>query len=432
MPSRRQPRLHVSAALALLTFAGCTYAVVSGGRINVEPAERIYTNVQEVRQLNFKAEVPLVLMDQAQANRVLESEVAQRYGEVELQRAAEVGALTGLYAAGTNLKAQAMRMLSSQVVGFYDPQDRQMILIKSKSRPRLWSEVTGFFTRRDATGEMLVAHELTHALQEQYFGLHSALDRITDNDDAELALKAVAEGDATLVGYGYVAGPLDAEAIGTLLTHLQDMPKLLDVQSPGTPAALRDSLIFQYSDGTRFVGEAYKRGGWNAVNALYRKPPLSTRQIIDPALYFDHHATPLTITVGGWKRTLRGWHEVAENTYGELLLRVILMRNQSDQTRAILACGWRGDRMVVLQNGGALTVIWIVALSDDTSAAAFAYDYEGILARIATGTAAPHHVERRGSAVLAIIGPGAAQSAELAPAVWRASVIGPDAPRSGG
>jgi hypothetical protein len=135
MRSRRPPRLHVSAALALLTFAGCTYGVVSGGHVNVQPAERIYTNVQEVRQLNFKAEVPLVLMDQAQANRVLEREVAHRYGEVELQRAAEVGALTGLYAAGTNLKTQAMRMLSSQVVGFYDPQDREMILVKSKSRP---------------------------------------------------------------------------------------------------------------------------------------------------------------------------------------------------------------------------------------------------------------------------------------------------------
>jgi hypothetical protein len=306
-----------------------------------------------------------------------------------------------------------------------------MILIKSKSRPRLWSEVTGFFTRRDATGEMLVAHELTHALQEQYFGLHSALDRITDNDDAELALKAVAEGDATLVGYGYVAGPLDSETIGTLLTHLQDMPKLLDVQSPGTPAALRDSLIFQYSDGTRFVGEAYKRGGWNAVNALYRNPPRSTRQIIDPVLYFDHHSTPLTITIGGWQRTLRGWHEVAENTYGELLLRIILTRNQSGQERATVARGWRGDRLAVLQKGGTLTVIWIVALSDDTSAAAFAYAYEGILARIAPGAAAAHHVERRGAAVLAIIGPGAAQSAELAPAVWRASVTGAHTSGSG-
>jgi hypothetical protein len=86
--------------------------------------------------------------------------------------------------------------------------------------------------------------------------------------------------------------------------------------------------------------------------------------------------------------------------------------------------------MAVLQNrGGATTVIWIVALGDDTSAAAFARAYEGILEGIPNGGPPPlHHVERRGTAVLAIIGPGAAQSAELAPAVWRASVVGAATP----
>ncbi len=86
--------------------------------------------------------------------------------------------------------------------------------------------------------------------------------------------------------------------------------------------------------------------------------------------------------------------------------------------------------MAVLRNaGGATTVIWIVALSDDTSAAAFTRAYEGILERISIGGApAAHHVERRGPAVLAIIGPGAAKAAKLAPAVWRASVIGAATP----
>ena len=86
--------------------------------------------------------------------------------------------------------------------------------------------------------------------------------------------------------------------------------------------------------------------------------------------------------------------------------------------------------MAVLQNrDGATTVIWIMALSDDTSAAAFAQVYEEKLERILIGGAPPpHHVERRGTAVLAIIGPGAAQSARLAPAVWRASAIGAATP----
>ena len=133
MRSRHSLRLHRSAALVLLTFAGCAYGVVSGGRVNLQRAERIYTDVQELRQLSFNAEVPLVLMDQGQANLVLERELTRHHDEADLRRSAEVGVLTGLYAPGTNLEVQTMRVLSSQVVGFYDPQDREMILVKGKS-----------------------------------------------------------------------------------------------------------------------------------------------------------------------------------------------------------------------------------------------------------------------------------------------------------
>ena len=431
MHSRHPRRLHRSAALILLTFAGCAYGVMSGGRVNLHRAERIYSDVQELRQLSFNTEVPLVPMDQSQANLVLEREVTRHHDQADLRRSAEVGVLTGLYAPGINLEVQTMRVLSSQVVGFYDPQDQEMILVK-KSPPGVWSRMAGFFSHKDSTtSEILLAHELTHALQDQHFGVHSAIDRITNNDDRRLALKAVTEGDAMLVGHGYVSGRVDTETIGALLANLQNMPTLLDLQSPDTPAALRDALIFEYTDGTRFVGEAYQHGRWNAVNALYRNPPLSTRQILEPALFFGHPSPPLTITVGGWAPALPGWHEVSENTYGELLLRVILTRGPGGQSEAGLARGWRGDRMAVLEKNDSFTVIWIVALSDDTSAAAFASAYGRILEGIASGGApVPHHMERRGAAVLAIIGPGAAQSAELAPAVWRASVIGAAAPAS--
>jgi hypothetical protein len=117
---------------------------------------------------------------------------------------------------------------------------------------------------------------------------------------------------------------------------------------------------------------------------------------------------------------LPGWHEVGQDTYGELLLRVILARNGNARA-AELARGWRGDRMAALQGGGATTVVWIIAMSDDASAAALAAAYEPILARNAL---APHYVEHRGATVLALIGPGALEWRALAPSVWRASAIG--------
>lgn len=428
MRSRRPLRFHRICTLIPLVLVGCAQTVVNAGHVNLQRAERIYSDVQELRQLNFRTEVPLVVMDQGQANVAIERELARRHDAAALQRDAEVGALTGLYPPGIDLQAQTMRVLSRQIVAFYDAQDREMVLVKGKSAAGLWSRIAGFFTRTDSTSEMLVAHELTHALQDQCFSVHRRIDLITDDDDRRIALRAVVEGDATLVGYGYVSGFIDAETVQTLVAHLERMPRLFDAQSPDTPAALRDSLIFEYTDGTRFVGDAYERGGWSAVNALYLNPPRSTREILEPASYFSH-SPPLAITVGGWARALKGWHEVAENTYGELLLRVILTRTADAQGEAGLARGWRGDRMVVLENGaGAITVVWIVAMSDDKFAAAFAQAYQAILRRAAAdGAPVAHHVERHGAAVLAIIGPGATQAAELAPAVWRASAIAPSA-----
>src|SRR5262249_14407115 len=153
----------------------------------------------------------------------------------------------------------------------------------------------------------LIAHELTHALQDQYFDIHAALDRIQHDDDRLLALKAVAEGDATLTAYGYVKNGLGAGNINALLAHLDDMPRLVDAESPDTPEALRESLIFQSAAGAHFVSEAYRRGGWSAVNALYATPPISTRQVIDPTAYFDQPSPPVTITLRGFRSALREW-----------------------------------------------------------------------------------------------------------------------------
>ena len=105
----------------MLTFAGCAYAVVSGGRVNLERAGQIYSDVQELRQLHFKTEVPLVLMDPSQANSGDGARIFRPSRYAELQRSATAGELTGLYGAGTNLKIRRCECSAAQVVAFYDP-----------------------------------------------------------------------------------------------------------------------------------------------------------------------------------------------------------------------------------------------------------------------------------------------------------------------
>ncbi|HLK85941.1 MAG TPA: hypothetical protein VKT27_05485 [Candidatus Binataceae bacterium] len=419
MRLRLTGRLLLTAAIAAIALDGCAYGLVSGRQVDLQRAGRINSDVQELREHYFKTEVPIVVMDRAQAQLAMTRVVTGRRDSLAFKRAETVGVLTGLYPPGTDLQSQTIETLSGQALGFYDPENRRLVLLGPQPRPSLWSRIKAFFGGHDTRQEAVVARELTHALQDQYFDYSNALNRISDNEDRLLAFRAVVEGDAMLVAYGYTAGIIDGETVRELLANV-DALKPFAFEAAAAPEALRDSLAFEYREGTRFVCETYLRGGWSAVNMLYRNPPRSTREVLEPALYFSHAAPPVTIVPAGWQQVLAGWREVGEDTYGELLLRAILARNGSAQA-AELARAWRGDRIAALQGAGQTTVVWIVVTSDAASATALAGAYEPILARNAP---APHHVEHRGAAVLALIGPGALEWRALAPSIWRASAIG--------
>src|SRR5208282_6136296 len=135
-----------------------------------------------------------------------------------------------------------------------------------------------------------------------------------DDDDRQLALKSVGEGDATLAGLGYATGKMNDETVDILVARLDQLPAQFAALTAGVPEALSEPLIFQYSAGAHFVGEAFHRGGWKAVDELYRNPPQSSQQIMHPAYYFDHPVLPATITINGYQQVLPEWEKVYENS----------------------------------------------------------------------------------------------------------------------
>src|SRR5207247_1049503 len=148
-----------------------------------------------------------------------------------------------------------------------------------------------------------------------------------------------------------------------------------------------------------------QRGGWAGVNALYRNPPVSTQQIMQPALYFDSPSLPVHIEIAGYEGVLRGWKKVDDDTYGELLLKAILERNLPQHAASsVVLSRWAGDRVVTLERGNALTLIWIIAFQDRASATQFATTYRSVLDHL-PGGAHPHYINVREAAVLTMIGP---------------------------
>jgi hypothetical protein len=411
-------------AVAVLVFLrGCAYSLVNGDRVNSQQAEKIEAGIQDVRQLRFKRPVPLVVKTSDQAEAMMEADLMRDYTDNQLEVDAVAGALVGLYPPGLDLKAASLKLLKSQVAGFYDPHGKEMVLVEGGADLGFWNSATQFMIQRDIVGEMLLAHELTHALQDQNFNLESSLDKVKDDDDRALALKSVAEGDATIAGFAYSLGRMDDSAADALANDLKSLPQALAAQAPGTPEGLSAPLLFQYSGGVNFVAEAYRRGGWPAVDALYRHPPQSSHQILHPALYFDSNAATPRIELAGYEGIMSGWKKADDDTYGELLLRLILERNLGKQSSEVgLASQWTADRMIILQESREVTVIWMLTFSDRQIARHFTVVYDTLLDRL-LGDSTPHRIDTRSNAVLVVIGEGADYFRTLAPAIWNASTI---------
>ena len=409
------------AACIVLLFAGCAYSLLDGNTLNQAKVDQVEQGIQKIRQLNFVKPVPVVVRTRDEAEHQMEADLMRDYTDNQLHADGIAGALVGLYPPGMDLKAESLKLLRNQVAGFYDPHSKEMIMVSGATDFGFFMNATEFVAQRDIGGEMVMAHEFTHALQDQHFDLDKKLDEVKNNDDRAIALKCVAEGDATLAGYAYVAGRMDESVADALLSHLSDIASSFASQQPDTPEGLGEPLIFQYSDGVRFVAEAYRRGGWAAVDALYAHPPLSSHQIIHSTDYFEHRVPPVEVSVRGYEQALPAWKKIDDDTYGELLLRVILKRNLGKTAPEVaLAQRWAGDQIITLQSHEDISAIWMIEFTDAATATKFATVYAKVLASIPANR---HQVESRDRVVLVVVGAAAQSMGSLAPSIWSDSKI---------
>jgi hypothetical protein len=333
--------------------------------------------------------------------------------------------MIGLYPPGVNLKAANMSLLESQVIAFYDFKKKTMVVVNGALEREFPGQPPELQTKLD---NMILAHEFTHALQDQNFDFGARDEALKSNGDRALALHSVAEGDATIAGYACMLGRMDSVILATLIGNLTSFSQTFTGAAAGVPRGVAEPLIFQYTDGVKFVAEAYQRGGWKGVDKLYSDPPQSTQQIIDPSLYFERPALPATVTVAGYQSRMAGWHKSDEDTLGELGLRIILENTRGTKSPDLALAGkWAGDRIVMLRKGETVTVIWLLAFRDADSAARFAAVYRKVLDGM-HGHPAAHRVELKGNAVLVVIGEAAAHYDRLVPAIWKASTITAPAP----
>ncbi|HEY57495.1 MAG TPA: hypothetical protein G4O04_02965 [Anaerolineae bacterium] len=127
---------------------------------------------------------------------------------------------------------------------------------------------------------------------------------------------------------------------------------------------VQHQALFPYEAGLNFVAVLYSRGGWEAVNAAYAAPPVSSEQILHPERYPD--VQPLSVTLPALAPVLgTEWEKVAQGTLGEWGVLALLaygvepaVRLDAGVARAA-ADGWDGDAYALFRHreSGALLLV---------------------------------------------------------------------------
>jgi uncharacterized iron-regulated protein len=180
----------------------------------------------------------------------------------------------------------------------------------------------------------VLIHEMMHAWQDQHFNLgklKAQLHKDNYDSDAELALAALIEGDATL----------------TMIEVLrQEQPRVAAMLETPLEKARNLHNAFLYAQGARYVQALKEKGGWKSVDAAYRFPPRTTGAILNLK-------NISAINLGPGK------------SRGAFALLQMLAQNPATQSQALaLAQTWRGDRVVEGKDGRG----WVLAVASPADA----------------------------------------------------------------
>lgn len=403
-------------------------------------AQELRQRVAEIRGLAFKSDVKVALFDAAGLRDYLKREQNELLPPDRAKRLARVYAHLGLLPADFDLGAALVEAAAPAVRGAYDVRTRELRLVPSpdggaSDLEKSIKEQLGIQVR---LSEIAVSHELAHALQDQHFDLTTLPTESEDNEDMALAVKALVEGDATVVGLRHGL----TEAFETLARiFLEDYKSANLPGSRGTlPALIRRQITFPYGFGAEFVLHLHARGEWKAVTAAFDDLPASTEQILHPRKYAPDRDRPQSVIFKDPAGLAGpGWTRLHEGVLGEFGILTILeeFKPGTHRDRLRAAEGWDGDRLLVWEGpGGALASAWLTTWDSEEDAAEFYESYAALLQakhRGAAKEAVPQKlilrsgagrqslIERRGADVLVLDGVDDATAARVN-AVWTAAV----------
>jgi hypothetical protein len=314
--------------------------------------------VERVRGLDFKRPVSPERVTPRRMARLVSRSLSGQFPSDMQDRRERAWAAIGAIPAGTDLRESILDFGTSQIIGFYDTVTGRLVYVSDESPSPL---------------ELLtLAHELTHALDDQHFdlGLVDELVR-TCQDERFEALVSLAEGSAVEMSLRWAQANLSAGELVQLALEAGGA-----AQPPAsTPAFVRDMFLFPYLNGQAFVRSLLTEEGLSALDAAFANPPRSTEQILHPERYPTDE--PQVVEVPDLREELgSGWQDLDAQDVGEGWLVRLLRLELPASDAGDAAAGWDGGQYRAWSNGAATAVVLDTVWDSDGEAAEFAQSFE--------------------------------------------------------
>ncbi len=362
----------------------------SGPKITPEQAEQLFRDVDTILDfaskdtaLPIKRRVKRRLTSREEVVSYLRKNMAEDKDVQRLRRTELVLKKFGLLPKDFNLQTFLVSLLEEQVAGYYDAKTRTVNLLDWVS-PDLQRPV--------------LAHELTHALQDQSFGLDKWLKRGNDDLDSKKDLKpedipkdensearqAVVEGQAMVVLVDYMLAPVHR----TVANSPEMIEMLNEGMAAGTsdskvyqgaPIFMKEALTFPYRYGVEFEAELVReQGKEKAFTMTFQNPPQTSREIMEPQTYIAGERVP-PLPLPDFKKILKNYERFDVGAIGEFDVAVLAEQYAGVEASRRIYPNWRGGYYYSVHPKGKqsapLELVFVSKWSNPKAAAQFAAIY---------------------------------------------------------
>jgi hypothetical protein len=375
--------------------------------ITPEQARKLFSLVDELLQfssqetgLPIKSTVKRQITSRAAVENYLKQKFEEDESAKRLQRGEIVLKKFGLLDRDFALKPFLLALLKEQIEAYYDSKTKTVNLLD-------WVDIE--------EQKPVLAHELTHALQDQHTDLEKWNDQTPSEvslnsgedsdhlarDEMDTAREAVAEGQATAVMMDYILKPMGKSLIKD--PEIMEFVKQQMSTSENSPVLARaplllsESLLFPYREGLSFEQDVWMDKGQAAAFAgTMDRPPTSSWEIINPLEYEKKHipAVPLLPDIHPLVDKLYKPYDIGQ--VGQLDLRILAEIFGGDKAARDLTPAWDGGLYWAGQRRSAktaaeqastksLALFYLSAWKNSASAQAFAQLYADELGRKYSG-----------------------------------------------